>query len=129
MAHRDRRLQRALDLVEARLADDLSLADMAAEACLSPFHFLRLFRDAVGLSPHRYLTSRRIQAAQAMLAGREASLVQIAFDTGFASQGSFTRTFRRWTGLTPGRYRALAAGYPPGCRPGASWPVRATYSV
>lgn len=102
-----RRLKRVLDFVEARLADDISLDDLAAEACLSPFHFLRLFREATGLSPYRYLTSRRIKAAQAMLACRQASLVQTALDCGFSSQGSFTRVFRKWTGLTPGQYRAL----------------------
>lgn len=102
-----KRLKRVLDFVEARLAGDLSLADLAAEACLSPFHFLRRFRAATGLSPHRYVTSRRIQAAQTMLARRHASLVEIALDTGFSSQASFTRAFRKWTGLTPGQYRAL----------------------
>jgi AraC family transcriptional regulator len=100
-----KRLKRVLEFVEARLADDISLDDLAAEACLSPFHFLRLFRDATGLSPHRYLTSRRIKAAQAMLACRHASLVQTALDCGFSSQASFTRVFRKWTGLTPGQYR------------------------
>lgn len=102
-----RRLKRVLDFIETRLADDVSLDDLAAEACLSPFHFLRQFRDATGLSPHRYLTSRRIKAAQAMLACRHASLVQTALDCGFSSQASFTRVFRKWTGLTPGQYRAL----------------------
>ena len=99
-----------VDFVGARLTDDVSLADLAAVACLSPFHFLRLFRNATGLSPCRYVTSRRIQAAQTMLARPHASLVQIAFDTGFSSQAAFTRVFRKWTGLTPGKYRKL-------CRP------------
>lgn len=107
-----RRLKRVLDFIEARLADDISLDDLAAEACLSSFHFLRLFRDATGLSPHRYVTSRRIQAAQTMLARHHASLMQIAFDTGFSSQASFTRAFRKWTGLTPGRYRELCRRRP-----------------
>lgn len=100
-----KRLKRVLDFVEARLADDISLDDLAAAACLSRFHFLRLFHETTGLSPHRYVTSRRIQAAQAMLARHDASLVQIAFDTGFSSQASFTRVFRKWTGSTPGQYR------------------------
>jgi AraC family transcriptional regulator len=100
-----KRLKRVLDFVEARLAENVSLGDLAAEACLSPFHFLRLFRAATGLSPHRYVTSRRVQAAQAMLARDHASLVQVALDTGFSSQASFTRVFRQWTGMTPGQYR------------------------
>ncbi|MGE0424017.1 MAG: helix-turn-helix domain-containing protein [Reyranellaceae bacterium] len=100
-----KRLKRVLEFVEARLAEDISLDDLAAQACLSPFHFLRLFRDATGLPPHRYVTSRRVKAAQTMLACRHASLVEVALDCGFSSQASFTRVFRQWTGLTPGQYR------------------------
>ena len=102
-----RRLKRVLDFIEAHLASDISLDDLAAEACLSPFHFSRLFREATGLSPCRYVTDRRIQAAQKMLAVEQSSLVQVALDTGFGSQGNFTRAFRKATGLTPGQYREL----------------------
>lgn len=105
----DKRLKRVLDFVDARLAEDLSLDELAAEACLSPFHFLRLFRDATGLTPHRYVISRRIQAAQKRLADRRSSLMQIAFETGFSSQANFTRAFRKWTGFTPGQYRKLCS--------------------
>lgn len=102
-----RRLKRVLDFVEARLADDISLDDLAAEACLSPFHFSRLFRDATGLSPHRYVTDRRVQAAREKLAIDQSSLVEIALDAGFGSQANFIRVFRKVTGLTPGQYREL----------------------
>jgi AraC family transcriptional regulator len=100
-------LKRVLDFIEAHLASDISLDDLAAEACLSPFHFSRLFREATGLSPCRYVTDRRIQAAQKMLAVDQSSLVQVALDTGFGSQAAFTRAFRKTTGLTPGQYREL----------------------
>ena len=103
-----RRLKRVLDFIDAHWASDISLHELAAQACLSPFHFARLFRDATGLSPHRYVTERRIKAAQAMLAAKQASLAQIAFDTGFGSQANFTRVFRRATGLTPGNYREMS---------------------
>lgn len=102
-----KRLKRVLDFIEARLADDISLDDLAAEACLSPFHFSRLFRDATGLSPHRYLTDRRVQAAREKLAVGRSSLVEVALDTGFGSQANFIRVFRRATGLTPGQFRDL----------------------
>jgi AraC family transcriptional regulator len=102
-----RRLQRVLDFIESRIAADISLDDLAAEACLSPFHFSRLFRDATGLTPHRYLTDRRIQAARDKLAFNHSSLVEIALDTGFGSQANFIRVFRKATGLTPGQYREL----------------------
>jgi len=103
-----KRLKRVLDLIEARLGDDISLDDLAAEACFSAFHFSRLFRDATGMSPHRYVTDRRLQVAKAMLAADGASLAQIAQETGFGSQANFTRVFRKLAGLTPGQYRATA---------------------
>ncbi|ACB95108.1 helix-turn-helix domain-containing protein [Beijerinckia indica] len=102
-----RRLKRVLDFIEARLATDIALDDLAAEACLSPFHFSRLFKDATGLSPHRYVTDRRVQAARDKLALRHSSLIEIALDTGFGSQANFIRVFRKATGLTPGQYRDL----------------------
>lgn len=100
-----KRLQRVLDLIEARLADDLSLEDLASQACLSPYHFSRLFHDATGLPPHRFLIQRRVREAQAMLSAGEASLAEIALDAGFGSQANFTRVFRKVTGVTPGQYR------------------------
>lgn len=103
------RLRRVLDFIEARLSGDISLDDLAAEACLSPFHFSRLFRDATGLSPHRYVTDRRIQAAREKLVLDHSSQVEIALDCGFGSQANFIRVFRKATGLTPGQYRNLQA--------------------
>lgn len=102
-----KRLKRVLDFIEARLASDISLEDLAAEACLSPFHFSRLFRDATDLSPHRYVTERRVQAAREKLALNHSALVEIALDCGFGSQANFIRVFRKATGLTPGQYRDL----------------------
>lgn len=104
-----KRLQRVLDFVESRIASDIRLDDLAAEACLSPFHFTRLFSEATGLSPHRYVTERRVQAARDKLALNHSSLVEIALDTGFGSQANFIRVFRKVTGLTPGQYRNIHA--------------------
>lgn len=102
-----RRLKRVLEFIESNLAASISLDSLAGEACLSPFHFARLFREAMGVPPHRYVNERRVEAAKAMLAADDASLAQIALDTGFASQASFTRVFGKATGMTPGRHRAL----------------------
>ncbi|SNS88476.1 transcriptional regulator, AraC family [Sphingomonas laterariae] len=100
-----KRLKRVLDFIEARIAVEISLDDLAAEACLSPFHFSRLFKDATGFTPHRYVTDRRVQAARDKLALNHSSMVEIALDTGFGSQANFIRVFRKVTGLTPGQYR------------------------
>ena len=99
-----------IDFIEASLGTDIRLDELAAQACLSPFHFSRLFREATGLSPHRYVTDRRVQAARHELTHNDAPLVQIALDFGFGSQANFTRVFRKATGLTPGQYRELCCG-------------------
>ncbi|UPJ54109.1 helix-turn-helix transcriptional regulator [Bradyrhizobium sp. 200] len=105
-----RRLQRVLDYIEASLGTDIRLEELAAQACLSPYHFSRLFREATGLSPHRYVIDRRVQAARQELARSNFSLVEIALEFGFGSQANFTRVFRKATSLTPGQYRELCCG-------------------
>jgi AraC family transcriptional regulator len=99
------RLKRVIDLVESRFTEEIGLSELAAEACLSPFHFSRLFRKATGLSPHRYVTERRIQDAKARLAKGRLSFVEIALEAGFGSQANFNRLFRKHTGMTPGQFR------------------------
>ncbi|MBH0237906.1 helix-turn-helix domain-containing protein [Methylobrevis albus] len=113
-AERDRtldpiRLRRVFDLIEDRLSEPLSLEDLAGAACLSPFHFSRLFQKTTGRPPHRYLMERRIAAARTFLAETRRPLAEVALDAGFGSQANFTRTFRKASGLTPGEYRALHA--------------------
>ncbi|MFH1345523.1 MAG: AraC family transcriptional regulator [Pseudomonadota bacterium] len=105
-----RRLQRVLDYIEASLGTDIRLEELAAQACLSPYHFSRLFREASGLSPHRYVIDRRLQAARQELARSSLSLVEIALQFGFGSQANFTRAFRKAMNLTPGQYRELCCG-------------------
>jgi len=100
-----RRLKRVLEFMEARLGQNLTLKDLAREACLSPFHFSRLFHEAIGRSPHQYLIERRIRAAQAMLLNGQSSIAEVALDIGFGSQANFSRAFRKVTGLTPREYR------------------------
>jgi AraC family transcriptional regulator len=101
----DRRLRRVLAYVEEHLADDITVADLANVACLSIFHFTRAFAGAMGVPPHRYVSQRRLESAKAMLATGRASLSEIALESRFSSQSSFTRAFRRATGMTPAEYR------------------------
>src|SRR5262245_34419536 len=72
-----KRLGRVLDFMDARLVDDISLDDLAREACLSHYHFSRLFHEATGLPPHRYLIERRIKAAPKMLSAERSSIARI----------------------------------------------------
>jgi AraC family transcriptional regulator len=104
------RLKRVLDYVEAHFADAIGLADLAAEARLSEYHFARLFRETIGVSPHRYVTFRRVQEAQRWLERSQSPLSEIASATGFSSQAKFAQVFRSLTGLSPREYRALRQG-------------------
>ena len=99
------RLRRVLAYVEERLAEDITVADLAKVACLSIFHFTRAFAATMGVPPHRYVSQRRLESAKAMIATGRASLSEIAHDCRFSSQSSFTRAFRRATGMTPAEYR------------------------
>ena len=101
----DVRLRRVLAYIEEHLADDIAVADLANVACLSIFHFTRAFAATMGVPPHRYVSRRRLESAKEMIATGRASLGEIALDCRFSSQSSFTRAFRRATGMTPAEYR------------------------
>jgi AraC-like DNA-binding protein len=101
-----RHLLRAKDLADARYADPLTVPDMAAAARLSPAHFSREFRRTFGEPPHRYLLTRRLERAAALLRNTDRSVTEICFAVGLSSVGSFTTSFRRMYGATPTAYRA-----------------------
>ncbi|MGY2904189.1 helix-turn-helix domain-containing protein [Bradyrhizobium sp. URHC0002] len=100
-----RRLLRVLDHIEANLEGDLGLERMAEIACLSRFHFARSFRQAVGQSPHRYVSAKRLERAKALLMHGDRPLVDIALSLSFSSQANFTRAFTQATGQAPGQFR------------------------
>jgi AraC family transcriptional regulator len=99
------RLRRVVDYIEAHLAEDISLRDLAAQAGLSTHHFGEAFKASTGTSPHRYLVERRIRRAKELLLGAEQSIAEIAISVGFASHSHFTDNFRKLTGTTPSRFR------------------------
>ena len=100
-----RRLSRVLEYIEAHLEGDLALDQLASIACLSRFHFARAFKAAVGRSPHRYVSVRRLERAKELLMRGDQSLIDIALTLNFSSQANFTRAFRQATGQAPGQYR------------------------
>jgi AraC family transcriptional regulator len=102
-------LQRVRDYIEAHLDDRFTLADLARVACLSPFHFSRSFKQAVGVGPQRYVMERRIERANTLTRHTNQPLALIAQGAGFSDQSHLTSLFRRETGMTPGRYRAALA--------------------
>jgi AraC family transcriptional regulator len=101
----DVRIRRVMDYMSTHLEDDIRIEDLAGVACLSPFHFIRMFSNTMGVPPHRYLSRMRLERAKALLAICGATLADIALACRFSSQANFTRAFKRATGMTPGEYR------------------------
>lgn len=99
------RMQRAVECIEDRLQDDLSLQDIAEAAALSPRSLNRLFHQATGRAPHAYLQFRRVERAKQLLAHSSTPLIEIALACGFASQSHFGQVFKRHVGMTPAVWR------------------------
>jgi AraC family transcriptional regulator len=104
----ERRVTDALRLIEAQFHQRLSLADLAREAGMSPYHFLRTFRQVAGMTPHQFVLRTRLHRAAARLRRSDELISAIAFDVGFEDLSTFNRRFRQVTGLTPSAYRARA---------------------
>lgn len=101
-----RRLLRAKDHIDAAPAERWQVRRLAAVAGLSQAHFARSFKNAFGVPPHRYLLTRRIEQAKSLLRDTDIPIIDIAFDTGWNSLGTFGRVFRDITGQTPTELRA-----------------------
>jgi AraC family transcriptional regulator len=99
------RLRRVLDYIAENLDQDITVAELAGVACLSPSHFASMFSVSMGVAPHRYVSRQRLQRAMTLLADGRESLSNVALGCRFSSQASFNRAFRRATGVTPGEYR------------------------
>jgi AraC family transcriptional regulator len=93
------------DYIEANLDADISLDTLAGLARLSPTHFCRSFGRSLGIPPHRYLVSRRLERAKTLLTDRELSISEVAMASGFATPSSFATAFRKGTRVTPQEYR------------------------
>ena len=99
------RMRLVKDYIEANLSAPLQLAELSAIAGLSRLHFARQFKLSTGLSPYAYILERRIERAQQLLAHGAGSIVEIALQLGFGSQGHFTTVFRKRVGFTPAAWR------------------------
>lgn len=94
-----------LAYIQSHLDEDLSLAQMAEKAALSPYHFHRLFHETIGETPKQYTQRLRLERAAFDLKIREATVLEIALNLGFKAPETFTRAFKRWFGVTPKQYR------------------------
>lgn len=108
---RDRR--RAVEAalwIDAHSHQEIDLEGAAAQADVSPFHFLRLFSSVLGVTPHQYLVRSRLRHAARLLAEDDNSITDIAYDVGFGDLSNFVRTFHRAAGVSPRRFREASRG-------------------
>ncbi len=91
--------------IHAHLSDDLSIPRLAGVVELSPHYFSCLFKNTIGITPHRYVLDKRVSEAKRLLGAERMSILEIAMTVGFASQSHFTDAFRRLTGTTPRQFR------------------------
>jgi AraC-like DNA-binding protein len=98
-------LRRAKEFLQSKVAEDPSLAEVAAVTGLSPYHFLRGFKAATGRTPFQWLQDLRIEMACGLLAATDMPIAQLALEVGFKTQSHFGAVFRRLTGTTPAKWR------------------------
>jgi AraC family transcriptional regulator len=107
-AHEPKWLGRVRSRIDDTYGEKLYLADLAREAGVHSVHLARTFRKNYGVTVGQYVRGRRIEAAARALRSTDASLVNVALDAGFTSQGHFCTAFRRLMGCTPSEYRRAA---------------------
>ncbi len=98
------KIQYITDYIHEHLEQDLTLSTLAGVAHISPYHLLRLFKQATGYTPHQYLLSSRLKRAQELLQHTNCSISEISLLTGFADQSHLTRHFKRVFGITPATF-------------------------
>lgn len=107
-----RRLLRSKDRMDVASHEEWPVRRLARVTAVSEAHFARSFKEAFGVPPHRYLLTRRIERATALLRDTDLGITEIAFQTGWSSVGTFGRTFRDVTGESPGELRARVRSAP-----------------
>ncbi|MBR0823832.1 helix-turn-helix domain-containing protein [Bradyrhizobium liaoningense] len=95
--------------IEEHLNERIPIGALAQLVRLSPFHFCRVFKQSLGMPPHRYQTSRRVEHAKLLLANRAGSMTEIGLAVGFSSRSAFATAFRKATGIAPADYRRSVA--------------------
>ena len=105
-------VERAIDTMRADLSQQLTVDDLARAAMFSKFHFTRVFQRATGVSPGRFLSAMRIQAAKRLLLTTSLNVIDISLRVGYNSVGTFSTRFTRSVGLAPTAFRRMG-GYAP----------------
>jgi AraC-like DNA-binding protein len=105
-----RRAIEAARWIDAHAHEEVDLESAARAADLSPFHFLRVFARALGVTPHQYLVRARLRRAASLLCDGDRAVTDVALEVGFGDLSNFVRTFHRAAGVSPGRFRRAARG-------------------
>lgn len=113
LAAQTRAVECAIQTMQTHLHEPLTLEDLAAVAYLSPFHFHRVFRRQIGIPPGEFLSALRLQAARRLLLTTPLSVIDICFEVGYSSPGSFTSRFTHLVGLSPRLLRQRANAFEP----------------
>jgi transcriptional regulator GlxA family with amidase domain len=130
-----RRLLRAKDRMDAASSDEWTVAQLARISGVAEAHFARSFKEAFGVPPHRYLLTRRIERATALLRETDAPIIDIAYETGWKSLGTFGRVFKDITGESPTEVRTREKAAPrapervPACHLAAAYRPDLTIAV
>ncbi|MGL4235966.1 helix-turn-helix domain-containing protein [Tabrizicola sp.] len=121
--------RRCLELMRARLSDDVSLDELAAEAQLSPFHFARMFKQSLGVPPRVYLTRLRLERACDLLETTDLPVTEIAFEVGYSSNQVLARVFTKHRRMSPSDYRRAVRDPVRQISMSAKGPALATFEV
>ena len=100
-----RQLRRVREYIDAQIRNKITISDLADLAGLSHYHFIRAFKDTVGLTPYQYILSERIRRARELLSSLDLSLGDVALAVGFSDASQLNRVFRKFVGVTPTAYR------------------------
>jgi AraC family transcriptional regulator len=130
-------VERVIQAMYAHVSDPLSLDEMAEIACLSPFHFNRMFRALIGIPPGEFFAALRLDAAKRLLLTTSLSVTDVCFDLGYSSLGTFVTRFKQLIGLSPLQLRQLAdvvvprgiGSFPDGSREAQGLAVLSNYGV
>lgn len=99
------RLRCVIEYIEAHLHENIGLIELAELTNLTPQYFSAAFKIETGMSPHQFITERRVERARVLLHDKCRSITEVGFNLAFSSQSHFTSVFRRITGITPARFR------------------------
>jgi AraC family transcriptional regulator len=98
-------LRRVKEFVDAQISNVITISELATVAGLSQFHFIRAFKDSVGLSPYQYILSERVRRARELLSESDLSVANVALAVGFSDASQLKRAFRKFVGVTPTAFR------------------------